>query len=70
MFETVGDVVEGAVAVVAVGYLAFAIERKRKQLSELFNVITDDDAAMYGQLEEMVSSGVLVPHHRTRTATA
>jgi hypothetical protein len=70
MFESFGDILMGAVAVVAVGYLGFAINRKRKELADLFNVIDADDAVMYSQLEEMVSSGALVPHHRRAAATA
>ena len=70
MFENFGDVLAGTIFVVAVGYIAFSIDRKRKQLSELFNVITDDDAVMYGQLEDLVTSGVLVPHHRSAAAVA
>ncbi len=64
MFESFGDVLAGAVAVVAVGYLAFAIQRKRKQLGELFNIIDADDAVMFGQLEDMVAAGTLIPHHK------
>jgi hypothetical protein len=70
MFESFGDVLMGAVAVVAIGYLGFAVNRKRKELADLFNVIDSDDAIMYAQLEDMVSSGVLVPHHRKSTAVA
>jgi hypothetical protein len=69
VFENFSDVLAGAVALVAVSYLAFAIEKKRKQLRELFNVIDADDAVMFDQLEEMVIAGTLKPYHR-RTATA
>jgi hypothetical protein len=68
MFESFGDVLGGAVAIVAIGYLAFEIEQKRKKLRSLFNVINCDDAVMYGQLEDMVVKGVLVPHHTIATA--
>jgi hypothetical protein len=68
MFDSFGDILGGAVAVVAIGYLVFEIEQKRKQLRSLFNVINADDAVMFGQLEDMVSTGVLVPHHTLATA--
>lgn len=68
MFENFSDVLAGAVALVAVSYMAFAIEKKRKQLRELFNVIDADDAVMFGHLEELVAAGVLKPYHRTATA--
>jgi hypothetical protein len=68
VFENFSDVLAGAVALVAVSYMAFAIEKKRKQLRELFNVIDADDAVMFGQLEEMVSAGLIKPHHRIATA--
>jgi hypothetical protein len=63
MFESFGDVLGGVVALVAVGYLVFEIEKKKKQLRTLFNVINADDAVMFGQLEDMVASGALVAHH-------
>jgi hypothetical protein len=68
MFESFGDVLGGAVALVAIGYLVFEIEKKKKQLRTLFNVINADDAVMFVQLEEMVASGGLVPHHTTVAA--
>jgi hypothetical protein len=68
MFDSFGDVLGGAVAVVAIGYLVFEIEQKRKKLRTLFNVINADDAVMFGQLEDMVAIGVIIPHHRTVAA--
>jgi hypothetical protein len=65
VFENFSDILSGAVALVAVSYLFFEIEKKRKRLRELFNVIDADDAVMFGQLEEMVVAGVLKPYHRT-----
>jgi hypothetical protein len=70
MFDSFGDILGGVVAIVAIGYLAFEIEQKRKKLRSLFNVISADDAVMFGQLEDMVAAGVLIPYHRTRTAAA
>jgi hypothetical protein len=70
MFDSFGDILGGVVAVVAVGYLMFEIDQKRKKLRCLFNVINADDAVMFGQLEDMVAAGVLIPHHRTRAAVA
>jgi hypothetical protein len=70
MFDSFGDILGGVVAIVAIGYLAFEIEQKRKKLRSLFNVINADDAVMFGQLEDMVAAGVLIPYHRTRTAAA
>jgi hypothetical protein len=70
MFESFGDVLGGVVAIVAIGYLGFEIEQRRKKLRSLFNVINADDAVMFVQLEDMVTAGVLIPYHRTRTAVA
>jgi hypothetical protein len=70
MFDSFGDILGGVVAIVAIGYLAFEIEQKRKKLRSLFNVINADDAVMFGQLEDMVASGVLIPYHKTGTAVA
>jgi hypothetical protein len=68
MFESFGDILGGVVAIVAIAYLGFEIEQKRKNLRTLFNVINSDDAVMFGQLEEMVANGTLVAHHRKATA--
>jgi hypothetical protein len=68
VFESFGDILSGVVAVVAVSYLVFSIEAKRKKLRELFNVMDGDDAEMFVYLEDMVSSGKLTPHHRIATA--
>ncbi len=70
MFESYGDILGGAVTLVAIAYLGFEIEQRRKKLRSLFNVINSDDAVMFGQLEDMVATGVLIPHHRHRTAAA
>jgi hypothetical protein len=67
VFESFGDILSGVVAVVAVSYLVFAIESKRKKLRGLFNVMDGADAEMFIHLEDMVSSGKLTPHHRIAT---
>ena len=70
MFDSFGDVLGGVVTVVAIGYLAFEIDQKRKKLRSLFNVINADDAVMFGQLEDMVVAGAIIPYHRTVAAAA
>lgn len=68
MFDSFGDILGGVVALVAIAYLGFEIEQKRKKLRSLFNVIDADDAVMFDQLEDMVITGGLIAHHRTAAA--
>jgi hypothetical protein len=68
VFESFGDILSGVVAVVAVSYLVFSIESKRKKLRDLFNVMDGADAEMFTYLEDMVNSGKLKAHHRIATA--
>jgi hypothetical protein len=67
VFESFGDILSGVVAVVAVSYLVFSVEAKRKKLRDLFNVMDGADAEMFTYLENMVTSGKLTAHHRIAT---
>jgi hypothetical protein len=45
----------------AVGYLVYEIERRRRKLHELWDVLDDDDAVITAALQDMVESGELQP---------
>ena len=65
MFERWTDVVAGVVIAMAGAYLAYEVDRRQKMLRDVFYVLEGADAAIFDQLEEMVSTGVLTPSHRT-----
>jgi len=45
----------------AVGYLVYEIERRRRKLHELWDVLDDDDAVITAALQDMVERGELQP---------
>ena len=46
----------------AVGYLFYEIDRRRRKLHDLFDVLGDEDAELTEDLLRMVASGELRPH--------
>jgi hypothetical protein len=46
----------------AVGYLVYEIERRRRKLHDVFVVLDGDDAHITARLEAMVAGGELVPY--------
>jgi hypothetical protein len=46
----------------AIGYMAFEIDRRRRKLHEIFDVLDAEDAEITGRLEAMVESGELQPY--------
>jgi hypothetical protein len=45
----------------AVGYLVYEIERRRRKLHDVFDVLDADDAHITARLEDMVERGELQP---------
>jgi hypothetical protein len=46
----------------AVGYLVYEIERRRRKLHDVFDVLDADDAHITARLEAMVAGGELRPY--------
>ena len=46
----------------AVGYLVYEIDRRRRKLHDVWDVLDEDDALLTEKLEEMVESGELQPY--------
>ena len=46
----------------ALGYLVYEIDRRRRKLHDVFDVLDADDALLTEKLEEMVESGELQPY--------
>jgi hypothetical protein len=48
----------------ALGYLVYEIDRRRRKLHDIFDVLDADDANITARLEDMVASGALRPYAR------
>jgi len=46
----------------ALGYLVYEIDRRRRKLHDVFDVLDADDAQLTERLEDMVASGELRPY--------
>ena len=50
----------------ALGYLVYEIDRRRRKLHDVFDVLDADDARIAARLEDMVASGALQPYAGAR----
>ena len=62
MFDRVTEVISLVLGVLALGYLAYEIDRRQRKLHEIWDVLDGEDAIITGVLEEMVASGELKPY--------
>ena len=62
MPERFGDIITMLMGALAVGYLFFEIERRRRKLHDLWDVLDEEDAILTQRLEDMVESGELRPY--------
>jgi hypothetical protein len=68
MPERFSDFVALFMGALAVGYIAYEIERRRRSLHDLWDVLDGEDAAMTTDLVEMVHGGELKPYARATLA--
>ena len=61
MPERFGDLVAMFMSALAVGYVVWEIERRRRKMYDIWNVLDEEDAILSQTLEEMVESGELQP---------
>ena len=64
MFDRVGEVVSVLLGALALGYLIYEIDRRKRKLSDLFYVLDNEDADISAELMDMVESGELQPYTR------
>ena len=62
MPERFSDFVAVVMGALALGYLVFEIDRRRRKLHDVFDVLDADDADLTARLEAMVESGELQPY--------
>ena len=56
------DYVAILMSALALGYMVYEIDRRRRKLHEVFDVLDADDARITAGLEDMVASGELRPY--------
>jgi len=56
------DYVAILMSALALGYLVYEIDRRRRKLHDVFDVLDADDAHITARLEDMVASGELRPY--------
>ena len=61
MPERFGDILTMLMGALALGYVVYEIERRRK-LHDLWDVLDEEDALLTEKLEDMVESGELQPY--------
>jgi len=64
MFDRVGEVVSVVLGALAVAYLIYEIDRRKRKLRDLFYVLDGEDADISAELAGMVESGELQPYVR------
>jgi hypothetical protein len=64
MFDRLGEVVSVVLGALALGYLIYEIDRRKRKLSDLFYVLDSEDADISGELMRMVERGELQPYVR------
>jgi hypothetical protein len=68
LFDRAGRVISLVLGALALGYVAYEIERRRRKLHDLWDVLDDEDAIITAALEDMVTSGELQPYAGTTLA--
>jgi hypothetical protein len=61
MLDRAGEVLSLVLGALALGYLVYEIERRRRKLHDLWDVLDGEDAVITDTLEDMVESGELRP---------
>jgi hypothetical protein len=64
MFDRLGEVVSVVLGALALGYLIYEIDRRKRKLSDLFYVLDNQDSDISAELMGMVESGELQPYLR------
>jgi hypothetical protein len=62
MPERFGDILTLVMGALAVGYVVYEIERRRRKLHDIWDVLDEEDAFLTEKLEEMVESSELQPY--------
>lgn len=64
MFDRLGEIVSVVLGALALGYLIYEIDRRKRKLRDLFYVLDSEDADISAELMGMVDRGELQPYSR------
>ena len=64
MFDRMGEIVSVVLGALALGYLIYEIDRRKRKLRDLFYVLDSEDADISAELMGMVDRGELQPYSR------
>ena len=68
MLDRLGEVISIALGALALAYLVYEIDRRKRKLHDLFYVLDGEDADISADLLSMVKSGELQPYSRAAGA--
>ena len=64
MFDRFTEVMSLVLSALAVGYLVYEIDRRKRKLRDLFHVLDSEEADISADLASMVERGELQPYSR------
>ena len=62
MPERFGDILTMLMGALALGYVVYEIEWRRRKSHDLWDVLDEEDALLTEKLEDMIESGELQPY--------
>lgn len=57
----ISEVLTTVFGVILIGAIAYEVDRRRKRLREVYNVLDVEDKHVVAELDDMVASGLLQP---------
>jgi hypothetical protein len=64
MLDRFGEVISVVLGALALAYLVYEIDRRKRRLRDLFHVLDGEEADISADLVSMVESGELQPYFR------
>ena len=64
MLDRFGEAVSVVLGALALAYLVYEIDRRKRKLRDLFHVLDSEEADISADLSSMVESGELQPYSR------
>ena len=64
MLDRFGEVISVALGALALAYLVYEIDRRKRKLRDLFHVLDSEEADISADLSSMVEPGELRPYSR------
>ena len=64
MLDRFGEAISVVLGALALAYLVYEIDRRKRKLRDLFHVLGSEDADISAELVDMVESGELQPYAR------